>query len=763
MRIVRVAVILLLFAVLLSGCLQPLSETVPEGSTGQALPSDVVAHIARRGGSFTFETVLSVALNVEVDLYRLDSWGFIVGEPRPADETDVFVFIDDSSGNRIFGGKLDDTGALHAELVLPAAPDDMTLTISADGFGQRSVVIPAMVDLSSVNRTMSMGVYVPADEPFLARQLTGLEDRDGDGVPDAYDAFPDDPNAAFEVNVPAEGSLSVAFEDLFGLANAGDADYNDFVGAYRISEVLNEAGDVVSLTVHADAVTKLAGYNHRFGIRIDSFSGPATLTGTMIDGAGNEAPLSGVVTYPAEIVLFENSRYAVGKSATFTLEFASPQVRAPDGEARPLSGPPYNPFAYIHNTGHDIHLIGREPLSGSINPADTFVDGDGFPWALLVPGNWINPDEGQRIEVPYPRFTLWRESGGEEHSDWYLHYYDPYVPPANEPVLYVAGYINDGDTDRAVYWKDFVVETLPVPAGSTASRASDIFVDGDNVYVSGWYVDPVTSNKVAAVWINGVVTALSSPDVIGEATGVYVNGGTVYVSGKTTTTDFATEDVYLWADGVPTQLSHGAPFASGSGVVVSGGVPYVSGFRNTGAAIFGAAYWNGPATVDLSGGVISEAWDIDISPAGDVYVAGDVYDNNGGASPYNYYSVYWVNDASARTTLYADTRTAGNWSSVTGIDESGGTVYTAGYYRSGGVQYAAYWANATRTNLTTGSPNDRAWDITVFDGTPIVVGTYRPSDRLEAVVWENGLAQPLPGSGIPGADSEAFGVFVAAP
>ncbi|MCK4515545.1 MAG: LruC domain-containing protein, partial [Spirochaetaceae bacterium] len=365
--------------------------------------------------------VFPVELNLEVNLFETDETGRVLGEQLASNSTAVFVVFADSEGNHIYSGKISSDGTLDAAIVLPSANEDITMTLAAEGFEERLVVISDMVALSAVNRTMSMERIVASDGAHLPRAISGLLDSDGDGVPDVYDAYPDDPNSAFEINVPAEGKLTIAFEDLFGRANAGDADYNDFVAAYSITEVMNGSGFVTSVTVNADAVTKLAGYDHRFGIRIDSFEGDAELSGEYISAAGVAKPITGLVSAPAEIVLFENSRHAVGKSASFTLTFAVPQQHyvadADDTLAPqiPLPNAPYNPFAIVINTGHDIHLIGREPLTElieSINPDDTFMDGDGFPWALLVPGDWIHPEETQRIEIPYPRFTLWRESGG---------------------------------------------------------------------------------------------------------------------------------------------------------------------------------------------------------------------------------------------------------------------------------------------------------------------------------------------------------------
>ena len=136
----------------------------------------------------------------------------------------------------------------------------------------------------------------------------------------------------------------------------------------------------------------------------------------------------------------------------------------------PLSRPPYNPYILVKNTGHDIHLIGAEPIENSINPNDTFRDTDGFPWALLIPVDWEHPDEGQRIEEVYPRFTSWRTSLGADDQDWYV------LPSEPEDKFYIAG-SRAGD---AVYWqKDEAGLRRKDLYQSDTAEATDIVVASD--------------------------------------------------------------------------------------------------------------------------------------------------------------------------------------------------------------------------------------------------------------------------------------------
>lgn len=387
-----------------------------EGNT--SLPPDEIYDINRSyTGSFGFETLLEVEL--ELNIEPLES---------PPESTVIIITLHNKQGTLVYTGKAEPDGSLRTVLQLPSAPEDMTLTIQADGFESREIIIRDMVKYSKIKRKMNI-----LSDPLNSRNLV-LLDSDGDLVPDTYDAFPHDPDRAFSNRIPADGALTIAFEDLFKHAQAGDADYNDFIAKYFITEITNSNNLIVELKGEVEAVAKMAGYNHLFGIMINSFEGSAELSVDYTDSFGNSQKSEIAVNGSADIVLFKNTIYAVGKKAGFSLVFDNPQNREDLGTA------PYNPYLYVYNTGHDIHLIGEDARPGSINIGDSFQDADGFPWALLVPVEWIHPDESQRIEVHYPRFTQWRESFGAEHSDWYLHYDDPYDPGnENNPPYAVIG------------------------------------------------------------------------------------------------------------------------------------------------------------------------------------------------------------------------------------------------------------------------------------------------------------------------------------
>ena len=751
---------LLLVLLALVACQMPFDENPDAGATGNTvfvLPPDRIDDEVRTGqDEFTFETLLTSSVALDFRLY--DGSG---GEnPQPMDFSAalpesiplVFLSFEDQEGNLLYSTAVKADAAAEAELVLPAAPKVYQLRIHAEGFNSRTIPIVDMAGFSRIRRTFSMVQSASDSAISLAAGAGGIgpmRDSDGDGVPDRYDEYPGDPDAAFVMNVPADQNITIAFEDLFGRANAGDADYNDFIANYRIQEVLDAQGRVIRLIIQSEGLQKLAGYNHAFGIRIDSFNGKAALSGRYINSGGNEARLARRVGAPAEIVLFARTDKAVGKEAYFVLDFDTPQYLSDDSVPEgttPLSPPPFNPYLYVYDTRHDIHLADAEPLRRSINPNDRFIDGDGFPWALLIPIDWEHPAEGQRIEELYPEFTDWRLSGGSDARDWYENPYDPNDPGTGSRKAYIAGYYTPGSYPMATYWIVDDSSAGQVDLHTTsASEATDIFVDGGDVYASGFYRDS-SGRDVAVYWKNGV--ASGDLAVNARATGIVVTtGGTVYVSGYYWDGSMSTGSVYWSDDGAvsETELQSG-DYAKGTDIQLDdAGRVYVSGVSSSQLAVF----WIGTASGlnVLSGSVGSNAQAIYHNGI-DAYIAGRY--NTGTAA-------YWQESTSTEIQLNSvGAQASGIWA-----DSS--DVYAAGSYFNLDLpgRRAAWWLNDTagQTDLF-GEYSDYATSAQsiAVDGSDVyVAGTQTKEAITEAVVWKNGVVTVLE----PDVVSGAVSVFVA--
>ena len=462
MKKVTVILVALGLILVMTGCemLLPMPQAQTLGAEQTlfgTVPSDEIRDVSRSlAGSFTFETLYPVEISLTIELYETDESGNLLSDDALSSAAHpAYVSLADAADNLVLAGRADESGVFETTAFLPSAPEDMTLLVRVDGFGQRSIEITDLVEYERIDRTVTFSRIGSPGFAHGSRSLfndigVSPADSDGDGVPDLEDVEPSNDRVAFYAFVPSRESITVAYEDLFGRANAGDADYNDFIASYTIRESINADGDVAEILVEATAVQKLAGYNHRFGIRLDSFDGTATVTGTYIASDGSVIERTPEdYDGSAEIDLFINSRRAKGKDASFTVVFDTPQTR--EGlDALPVA--PYNPYLFVYNTGKDIHLIGREANDDSNNPGDPFVDGDLFPWALLVPRDWIHPDEGRRIENFYEGFTIWRESAGELAADWYDFYGVPYPddpPVGNQPPYPVIGMLDDRGTPIA--------------------------------------------------------------------------------------------------------------------------------------------------------------------------------------------------------------------------------------------------------------------------------------------------------------------------
>lgn len=253
-------------------------------------------------------------------------------------------------------------------------------------------------------------------------------DADGDGVADAVDDFPDDPGRAIDNRYPAGDEVfTVAFEDLF--PDVGDADYNDFVGMGQLHEVLDPQGRVVRLSGHLQIVTRGAGKDAAFHLRIDGVPpGSWSVARTDWLGAPSGAEAGMHPGGALDLTLFPDTRDALPPFNTTegvvpergsTVDWAF----VPDAPFEPLglALPPYDPYLRLTVSGYDLHRVGHAPLPDSINPPGTegFLDPAGYPWVLVLPERWEPPAERVSIESAYDDFDTWRSSGGVVAAGWY--------------------------------------------------------------------------------------------------------------------------------------------------------------------------------------------------------------------------------------------------------------------------------------------------------------------------------------------------------
>lgn len=304
-------------------------------------------------------------------------------------------------------------------------------------------------------------------------------DPDGDGVSGLADYFPSDPARATIVRTPPAGWETMVFEDNY--PGIGDADFNDAVVQYAVEQVTDASGRVKDLVATYHLVARGATLDHAFGVALPGV--PANSTGKLqierFDSDGNR-----VVDVPVAL----ESRLAVALDGSSYLRiqdvFASTATALPPdvppysntsntspgtapASARvvihfdqaldplPLGSPPYDPFLEVKHGAErwDIHLPGK--LSFADRPAQlpvesgpsSFLDGNGYPWVLLVPFDFRYPLERARIDgasPAYPSFAAWRTSKGASSTSWYT------APYAGAGAARVAS--SQGEASRNRSW-----------------------------------------------------------------------------------------------------------------------------------------------------------------------------------------------------------------------------------------------------------------------------------------------------------------------
>ncbi len=275
------------------------------------------------------------------------------------------------------------------------------------------------------------------------------DDRDDDGVPDANDDYPDDPERAFNSYYPGEDTYgALAFEDLW--PKKGDYDFNDLVVTYRFNQVSNADNDIVDIIGNFDIKAVGASFHNGLGIQLPIAPGEVeSVTGSEINRNYLIMAQNGVESGQSQavIIIFDDTFplvQAAGGDKFVNTETGSPQLNADEItitinltnpiDSDLLDSPPYNPFLIIKGIrGREVHLTNYPPTDladydyfgteddSSVPGNDIYYRTENnLVWALLVPGDWQHVIERYQFILGYPNSVPWMESGGEEHQDWYL-------------------------------------------------------------------------------------------------------------------------------------------------------------------------------------------------------------------------------------------------------------------------------------------------------------------------------------------------------
>ncbi len=275
-----------------------------------------------------------------------------------------------------------------------------------------------------------------------------VQDADNDGVPDAQDEYPNDADRAFNSYYPnATTTSTLAFEDLW--PSQGDYDYNDLTLAFNIQKVLNADNEVVDMKVKMKVRSVGASFDNGFGFQLDEVvpGDIQTVTGQLL--TRNIVTLSSNKTEAGQakavIICYDSPEPSmqrttgsmfntiqangVGSSDTIRINvsFSNPVVDSKMGIED------FNPFIFTNRRrAYEVHLGNFAPtdladtqLFGTFNDRSNpsngtyYKNANGMPWAILLPEDFVYPQERIAITDAYNFFDDWAISGGTTNTNWY--------------------------------------------------------------------------------------------------------------------------------------------------------------------------------------------------------------------------------------------------------------------------------------------------------------------------------------------------------
>ncbi len=310
-------------------------------------------------------------------------------------------------------------------------------------------------------------------------------DTDCDGVLNVFDDFANDASLSQRIR---SGRYTIAFEDLWlpDRDSPGDADLNDFVAIFSTEMDQTPDGLVKNLRGIVTLIGKGAGYNHELRLSLNvpstaqfnqtfvNASGqPWTITANRVTQPGCISAQStsriyapntsdcrtnvtvsttelrnGILIMPSsDLTLFGSqnvaanltrSQFVRGVTSNFSFSFTTPVDLK---TAANMVGGHLN-WNLVINQGpvgnrHRVYRPGYVTGSKTCTVAgrtvtqlgDRYMDCNGFPWAIIVPGVFNFPNGSNDIRNPartgYPAFQTWAASKGQSDREWYARVVHP--------------------------------------------------------------------------------------------------------------------------------------------------------------------------------------------------------------------------------------------------------------------------------------------------------------------------------------------------
>ncbi len=288
---------------------------------------------------------------------------------------------------------------------------------------------------NSCDHDFNDAVFYATANPITAvstdnvNELDTSADKDGDGVDDESDDYPDDSDKAFDNYSPSVASNGVlAFEDLW--PSTGDYDFNDCVFSYNFNLIANADNEITTIDAWFVLTNDGAGYDNGFGFIIDDIapSAIASIEGQELTANYVATSSNGTESDVDETVIFVADQVSafLNDTISITITLSEPLSTSELGSV------PFNPFLIIDGErAREVHLPDRAPSSKGTSYLGTLDDtsnasedryfktSNNLPWGLNIYESFEPSAEGVSIDEMYSRFISWATSGGTEDEDWY--------------------------------------------------------------------------------------------------------------------------------------------------------------------------------------------------------------------------------------------------------------------------------------------------------------------------------------------------------
>jgi LruC domain-containing protein len=340
-----------------------------------------------------------------------------------------------------------------------------------NGYFDNDEQIITDVALSSGNNVIpyTVPVWAKAGETwsrFRISSIAAIGPTGGvsDGEVEDYNVTITDENVTANFYPSADSYTTIAYEDLWPIE--GDYDMNDLLINLNIAEY-SIGDDIVRLEIDGKIAAVGAGFNNGLALQLPGISPNQIQEASielMINGQKVTPPALEANQNYAVVVIFDNAwnltSQAEGLCEYFrTIEGCGSAIRPNWKLTIPLTSAinkdlfpdaPYDPFIFATpNTTHsslvdgvaggppgkawEVHLKNKAPTNAlntnllnlaqdtsSFAQDQFYQTANGMPWAIEVPEDWKHPKEKVDLREAYPHFKAFAESGGLEHTDWYI-------------------------------------------------------------------------------------------------------------------------------------------------------------------------------------------------------------------------------------------------------------------------------------------------------------------------------------------------------